>query len=47
MPEEAYQNRNRIKRLWARFKEWRTVTTSYDKNTRLLAGILCLDGVLD
>ena len=31
-----------LKRLWARFKEWRAVATRYDKTAHSFLGVLCL-----
>lgn len=46
-PSRIYANRNRIKRLWTRLKEWRAVATPYEKHATSFVGVLCLAVTLD
>lgn len=46
-PDWAYNNRNRVERLWARLKEWRAVATRYEKTARSFMGVLCLAASMD
>lgn len=46
-PDWVYNNRNIVKRLWARLKERRSVATRYDKTAISFAGVLCLAATLD
>jgi transposase len=46
-PDWIYNNRNRVKRLWARVKEWRAVATRYEKTAANFLGVLCLAAALD
>jgi hypothetical protein len=41
-PPWIHNNRNRLKRLWARLKEWRAAATRYKKTARSFLGVLCL-----
>ncbi len=46
-PDWAYNNRNRVERLWARLKEWRAVATRYEKTAASFMGVLCLAASID
>ena len=46
-PDRAYDNRNRVERLWGRLKEWRAVATRYEKTATSFMGVLCLAATLD
>lgn len=46
-PEWAYNNRNRVERLWGRLKEWRAVATRYEKTASSFLGVLHLAAALD
>lgn len=46
-PDWAYNNRNRVERLWGRLKEWRAVATRYEKTARSFMGVLCLAASMD
>jgi transposase len=46
-PDWAYNNRNRVERLWGRLKEWRAVATRYEKTAASFMGVLCLAASLD
>ena len=46
-PDWAYNNRNRVERLWGRLKEWRAVATRYEKTATSFMGVLCLAATLD
>ena len=46
-PDWIYRNRNRVERLWARFKEWRAVATRYEKTARSFMGVLCFAAAVD
>lgn len=46
-PDWAYNNRNRVKRLWVRLKVWRAVATRYEKTASSLIGVLCLAASMD
>jgi transposase len=46
-PDWAYNNRNRVERLWGRLKEWRAVATRYEKTARCFMGVLCLAASMD
>jgi len=46
-PAWAYNNRNRVERLWVRLKEWRAVATRYEKTAASFMGVLCLAAALD
>ena len=41
-PDWIYNNCNRVERLWARLKEWRTVATRYEKTSASFLCVLCL-----
>ena len=46
-PDWAYNNRNLVKRLWARLKEWRAVATRYEKTATSFLRVLCLAPTMD
>lgn len=46
-PNWAYNNRNRVERLWGRLKEWRAVATRYEKSARSFMGVLWLAATMD
>lgn len=46
-PPWIYTNRNQVERLWDRLKEWRTVTTRYEKTAHSFMSILCLATACD
>ena len=46
-PDWAYNNRNRVERLWGRLKEWRAVATRYEKTAASFMGVLCLAASMD
>jgi transposase len=46
-PDWAYNNRNRVERLWGRLKEWRAVATRYEKTARSFMGVLCFAATMD
>ena len=46
-PDYAYNNRNRVERLWARLKEWRAVATRYETTAASFLGVLCLAATAD
>jgi transposase len=46
-PDWAYNNRNRVERLWARLKEWRAVATRYEKTACSFRGVLCFAATMD
>jgi transposase len=46
-PAWIYNNRSRVENLWARLKEWRAVSTGYEKTARSFIGILCLAASAD
>jgi hypothetical protein len=46
-PSWIYNNRNRVERLWARLKEWRTVATRYEKTAKFFTGVPSLAAVFD
>jgi transposase len=46
-PPWIYNNRNRVKRLWARLKDWRAVATRYEKTARSFLSFLYLAASLD
>ena len=46
-PAWIYTNRNRVERCWARLKEWRAVTTRYEKTARSFLGLLQLAAAID
>lgn len=46
-PDFIYVHRNRVERLWGRLKEWRAVTTRYEKTARSFLGVLCLAAAQD
>jgi transposase len=46
-PGWAYNDRNRVERLWGRLKEWRAVATRYGKTARCFVGVLCLAASID
>ena len=46
-PPWIYTNRNRVERLWARWKEWRAVATRYETTERSFMGVLCMAATMD
>ena len=46
-PDYIYNNRNMVKRLWARLKEWRAVATRYEKTACSFMGVISLAATLD
>ena len=46
-PDWAYNNRNRVERLWGRLREWRAVATRYEKTAASFLGVLCLAASMD
>ncbi len=46
-PNCAYNNRNRVERLWGRLKEWRAIATRYEKTASSSMGVLCLAATMD
>ncbi len=46
-PDWAYNNRNRVERLWGRLKEWRAVATRYEKTACSFMGVLCFAATMD
>ena len=46
-PEWICRNRNRVERLWARFKEWRALVTRYEMTARSFMGVLCLAAAIE
>jgi transposase len=47
LPDWIYNNRNQVKRLWSRLKEWRVIATRYEKTANSLMGVLCLAAAID
>ena len=41
-PAWIYNNRHRIENAWAHLKEWRAVSTRYEKTATSFLGVLCL-----
>lgn len=46
-PDYIYSNRNVVKRLWARLKEWRAAATRYEKTAASFLGALSLAATAD
>jgi len=46
-PDWIYTHRNQVERLWARLKEWRAVSTRYEKTASSFMGVLCLTAAVD
>jgi transposase len=43
----AHRRRNRVERLWGRLREWRCVSTRYEKTASSFAGVLYAAAALD
>lgn len=46
-PDFIYVNRNQVERLWGRLKEWRAVSTRYEKTAASFLGVLSLAAASD
>ena len=46
-PDCAYANRRLVENLWGRLKEWRALTTRYEKTARSFFGVLCIAATAD
>jgi transposase len=46
-PDDIYNNRSLVERLWGRLKEWRAVATRYEKTAASYLGVLCLAATMD
>ena len=46
-PDWIYVNRRLVENLWARLKEWRAVTTRYEKTACSFMGVLCMAAAMD
>lgn len=46
-PDWIYNNRHHVERLWARLKEWRAISTRYEKTAVSFMGVLCLAAAVD
>ncbi len=46
-PDYVYNDRNLVERLRGRLKEWRAVTTRYEKTATRFLGVLCLAATAD
>jgi hypothetical protein len=46
-PPWIYNNRTRVERLWARWKEWRAVATRHEQTARAFLDVLCMAATMD
>ncbi|GJD97974.1 hypothetical protein OCOJLMKI_5213 [Methylobacterium iners] len=46
-PDWIYNNRNRVERLWARLKEWRTIAARDNMTAVSFVGVLYIAAAFD